>query len=517
MEDLSKSMATFNIVRQKQTFTPLNETFKSHEQRLILQAVQALKPIWLQDNGLEVIGLCPRWLIEPYNDRQMAVIERNHHFSLLDSKGYNKTIDKDKKIFNTLDRVPITETSVTLQSLWQTTQQQAQSGPEVAALEGFRGGLMGFLGYDWAAAQHLPADERTAQSTLPKTQVFPPLTIGFYDIFLRKLNNQWVLFGPDEADLQIVYQAIERLINEANKEPLARKTVTKPVNLLQCPFKARWTMAQYRQAFEAVRQYLAAGDCYQVNLTQAFDAVLTETLPAQAPLLQALLPLVALTRAPFAGYMTVGSDAELLSCSPEVFLEFNARREVMTQPIKGTAPRFNDNAQDLASKQYLQHSVKDHCENVMIVDLLRNDLGQWAQTGSVHVPELFKIKAFAQVYHLVSEIRATLRPEVSPLTLLLAASPGGSITGAPKIRAMQIITELEAGPRGAYCGSLGYLNVDDTGRFNILIRTVQRQQQHLTVWAGGGITSSSEVAQEYQECLDKVGALLQALEQITVS
>jgi para-aminobenzoate synthetase component 1 len=271
-------------------------------------------------------------------------------------------------------------------------------------------------------------------------------------------------------------------------------------------FTPRWSLSQYQTAFMRVQEYLRAGDCYQVNLTQAFDARI------RGQLLSRLDQLQSLTRAPFAGYLAIDAEHELLSCSPELFLSFLADGEVVTRPIKGTQPRHADPIQDAARKQQLALSEKDQAENLMIVDLLRNDLARQAQIGSVRVPKLFEIESFAQVHHLVSEIRATLAEGQSPLDLLFDALPGGSITGAPKIRAMQIIAELEAGQRGAYCGSLGYLNVDGTGRFNILIRTLERVGTQVSVWAGGGITIASDVNQEYQECWDKVGAILGCLE-----
>ena len=243
-----------------------------------------------------------------------------------------------------------------------------------------------------------------------------------------------------------------------------------------------------------------------MNLSQAFDAVVSGRL------LNRLDALLDLTRAPYAGYLAIQPQHELLSCSPELFLSFLANGEVVTRPIKGTQPRHTDPEQDQALRQQLAQSEKDQAENLMIVDLLRNDLARQAALGSVRVPRLFEIESFAQVHHLVSEIRATLATDQSPLDLLFDALPGGSITGAPKIRAMQIIAELEATQRGAYCGSMGYLNVDGTGRFNILIRSLERVDTQLSVWAGGGITIASNVDQEYQECLDKVGAILRCVE-----
>jgi len=174
-------------------------------------------------------------------------------------------------------------------------------------------------------------------------------------------------------------------------------------------------------------------------------------------------------------------------------------------------PRYADPILDEQSKQRLMASEKDQAENVMIVDLLRNDLSVYAETGSVKTPKLFNIESFNQVHHMVSEVEATLRAEVHPFDVLLSALPGGSITGAPKIRAMQIIDELESAPRGAYCGSMGYFNFDGTGSWNILIRSIQKSQDKLSLWAGGGITIASECEAEYQECFDKVSALLNLL------
>jgi para-aminobenzoate synthetase component 1 len=174
-------------------------------------------------------------------------------------------------------------------------------------------------------------------------------------------------------------------------------------------------------------------------------------------------------------------------------------------------PRHQDPEQDLISKEKLTNSKKDQAENVMIVDLLRNDLSVYAETGSVKTTKLFEIESFNQVHHMVSEITATLKEEVNPMQMLLSALPGGSITGAPNIRAMQIIDELEESPRGAYCGSLGYFNYDGTGRWNILIRSIQKNQDNLSIWAGGGITIASDAEAEYQECFDKVSAMLDLL------
>lgn len=210
-----------------------------------------------------------------------------------------------------------------------------------------------------------------------------------------------------------------------------------------------------------------------------------------------------------------------MSCSPELFFTFIKERDttahyIRTKPIKGTRPRGSDTEQDLALKQQLVDSDKDRAENVMIVDLLRNDLGKYAKTGSVKVPHLFAIESFSNVHHMVSTITAELKPEAHPLVVLFGSLPAGSITGTPKKRAVEIISELEASARGAYCGSMGYMNFDGSGQWNVLIRTLQANslataETEVSLWAGGGITVASDRDEEYQECLDKVGNLLKVL------
>ncbi len=332
----------------------------------------------------------------------------------------------------------------------------------------FHGGHVCFFSYDFASNQHLYTNALS-------TNCSPTALIGEYDVFVRKDDDQWCLFFDNE---------------------LSDHTVI-----------ARWAKSDYTNAFEQVQAYLYAGDCYQINLTQEFQSKIS-----QGRLLQLLPALLELSQAPFGGYIA-HDDFELLSCSPELFIEFQANRLIRTRPIKGTLPRHNDAKIDQKNRQQLATSEKDQAENLMIVDLLRNDLSVFAETGSVKTPKLFEVESFAQVHHLVSEIQARLKPEINPLEMLLQALPGGSITGAPKIRAMQIIDELEGNARGAYCGSLGYFNYDGTGRFNILIRSLQRYGDALSIWAGGGITVASNFDAEYQECLDKVSALLDFLNQ----
>lgn len=263
------------------------------------------------------------------------------------------------------------------------------------------------------------------------------------------------------------------------------------------------SQAEYQQKFDQIQQYLLAGDCYQINLTQRFSA------GYQGDEWQAYLKLRASNQAPFSAFIRL-DDAAILSISPERFISLNGD-QIETKPIKGTLPRSQESEQDLLLAQQLQQSEKDRAENVMIVDLLRNDIGKVAQAGSVAVPKLFEIESFPAVHHLVSTITAKLAPQYQAADLLRAAFPGGSITGAPKIRAMQIIEELEPSRRSIYCGAIGYISQDGKMDTNITIRTLIAIDDTLYCWAGGGIVADSNCAAEYQETYDKVSKILPIL------
>ncbi|MDF4536337.1 aminodeoxychorismate synthase component I, partial [Vibrio parahaemolyticus] len=217
---------------------------------------------------------------------------------------------------------------------------------------------------------------------------------------------------------------------------------------------------------------------------------------------QAYLKLEKGNQAPFSAFLRLPQGA-ILSVSPERFLQV-CDRVIETKPIKGTRPRHADKQQDALLKQDLVSAEKDQAENLMIVDLLRNDIGRVAKPGSVHVPKLFDVESFPAVHHLVSTIRATLDEQYQAADLLRACFPGGSITGAPKVRAMEIIEELEPHRRSAYCGSIGYLSRHGKMDTSITIRTLVAYQKQLYAWAGGGLVADSEGAAEYQETLDKL-------------
>jgi para-aminobenzoate synthetase component 1 len=266
--------------------------------------------------------------------------------------------------------------------------------------------------------------------------------------------------------------------------------------------------AAYAKAFNKIKHYLKEGDCYQINLTQRFVSQ-CEGNPWQA--YQALRQINA---APFSAYLNL-PDLQILSSSPERFLQVIDGR-VETKPIKGTRPRKADPEQDQQQILELSNSRKDRAENVMIVDLLRNDISKTCRDGSVKVPKLFAVESYATVHHLVSTVIGELASGQQALDLLRSCFPGGSITGAPKIRAMEVIEELEPQRRGIYCGSIGYIGFDGNMDTNIAIRTLVHNQNTIRFWAGGGIVNDSVMDEEYQECFDKAAALLQLLKQFSV-
>ncbi len=263
-----------------------------------------------------------------------------------------------------------------------------------------------------------------------------------------------------------------------------------------------------REAFLAAvtkaQAYIAAGDIYQVNLSHRFRA----PWPMDKQPLDFYLQLREASPAPNAAYLSL-PEGEIFCSSPESFLHLSGN-SIRTRPIKGTRPRLEDPAEDYASSLDLLTSEKERSELLMITDLLRNDLGSVCQYGSVHVPELLRLETFPQVFHLVSTVQGTLRPEISHIAALQACFPGGSITGAPKKRAREIIAELEHSPRGPYCGAIGYFGSNGESQFNIAIRTVIRDGEHVHFHVGAGIVADSLPAAEWQETWHKAKGILAA-------
>ncbi|SEG67867.1 para-aminobenzoate synthetase component 1 [Vibrio hangzhouensis] len=272
---------------------------------------------------------------------------------------------------------------------------------------------------------------------------------------------------------------------------------------LTSDWQSNMTEKAYQQKFDSVQNYLHAGDCYQINLAQRHTA---DYLGSEW---QAFCRLDTQNQAPFSAFIRTEQSA-ILSVSPERFLQLE-HGKIETKPIKGTRPRSNDAEQDQRYAEQLQNATKDQAENLMIVDLLRNDIGRVATPGSVQVPRLFSIESFPAVHHLVSTVTGVLAPKYSATDLLKACFPGGSITGAPKVRAMEIIEELEPHRRSVYCGSIGYISAHGVMDTSITIRTLIAKEGKIHAWAGGGIVADSECSSEYQETYDKLGKILPVL------
>ncbi|BFN01390.1 anthranilate synthase component I family protein [Moraxella sp. K23] len=468
----------------------------------------AIYPIWLNNEGQNVIGLLPKTIFEIHSQNQLTQKQRQN--CSFDDVGYCDTVintGADTATDRATKGIDIGELTAVLEAYQHQQLSSKQSAIQHTANVGYQDGLMGFISYDLSAHHLANANHVQASATHGEASYLTPnqpqLFLGHYDIYLTYQYGKWHLHTTtEEAMAQAV--TIENWLNNLVSD--ANLPTPKPLSL-----SPLWQKSAYHQAFNKIQDYLKAGDCYQINLTQCWQGELSNQ-----QLVDYLPSLHQSTQAPFAGYLALG-NYELLSCSPELFFTFakNAQGEncIITKPIKGTRPRGQNVAADQANKNELASSEKDIAENVMIVDLLRNDLGKYAKTGTVKVPKLFDIESFSNVHHMVSTITATLKDDISPWTVLFESLPAGSITGTPKKRAVEIINELEAKPRGAYCGTMGYLNFDGTGQWNVLIRTLQALDSNVSLWAGGGITIASDCDAEYQECFDKVGNLLKILHQ----
>ena len=350
----------------------------------------------------------------------------------------------------------------------------------------FLGGLIGYWGYDLGRQRAgLPEPSREA-TALPRSR------LGLYDWALiqdHQRQEAWLVATPGRR--------------EQVQEWLSSRCLPTSPFALTSPFSPEIDRVGYGQRFRDVQGYLLAGDCYQINLAQRFSAAYAgDSWQAYRLLRQA-------TPTPFGGYLA-WRDKAVLSLSPERFLEVRENR-VETRPIKGTRRRDANPEADRALAEELVRSAKDRAENVMIVDLLRNDLGRVCRPGSVRVPQLCQLESYANVHHLVSVVTGELDRGQTPLNLLAAAFPGGSITGAPKVRAMQIIDELEPSRRSVYCGSLGYVDIRGHMDTSIAIRTVLADAGRLHLWGGGGLVADSNEEAEYRETLDKISRLMDAL------
>lgn len=352
-------------------------------------------------------------------------------------------------------------------------------------------GAMGYLSYDFARQL-----EKIPAIAVDDIQL-PTAIIGIYDwsIVIDHVEKKTV-FTSLHAN---THPRIKTVLALLNKKPAPQKKFA-----LIKKFQSNMTQHDYNAAFHAIKKNIIAGNCYQVNLAQRFSAEFRGSSWHAYQLLRTHNP------APFAAFMQLPS-ASILCLSPERFLKVTGDI-VETKPIKGTSPRFNDAMQDQLSATNLLQSEKDRAENVMIVDLLRNDLSRVCTAGSVHVPALCALESFSNVHHLVSTITGKLSLEKNIFNLLTDCFPGGSITGAPKIAAMKIIESVEPHRRSLYCGSIFYASVSGSMDSNIAIRTVICDDNKLHCYAGGGIVFDSDCEAEYQETLVKVGKIISTLE-----
>jgi para-aminobenzoate synthetase component 1 len=375
----------------------------------------------------------------------------------------------------------------------------------------FVGGAVGVFGYDLRT--HI---ERLLSHRGRDDLGLPDCVLAFYDTYLAydHSDGRLLLCAADpEGDMPLrgVARAAWRVPRgdggsshaERLATPFAGSWEPETGSRAEGALRSNFTRPAYLAAVRRALDYIAAGDIYQVNLSQRFSAPYTGEAMALYERLRRQSP------APFAAFLDLG-DAAVLSASPERFLRV-VGRAVETRPIKGTRPRGQTPVEDQRLASELLGSAKDRAELVMIVDLERNDLGRVCEYGSVRVPELVRLETHPTVFHLVATVTGRLRPDVTAVECLRACFPGGSITGAPKIRAMEIIDELEPTQRGFYTGAIGYLGWDGAADLNIAIRTIVLTGGEAHFHVGGGIVADSDAEAEYEETLHKGRALMRAL------
>ena len=394
------------------------------------------------------------------------------------------------------------------------------STPAVAGLPPFQGGVAGYVAYDWGLTlERLPAPRYDDLA-------LPDVVMAVYDWVLawdHASGQAWLISTglpettPSAQASRAVMraEAVKERIRHEHASPLPPSPLPPrpfaPSHLVQpvwwpasLQLKSSFTRDAYLAAVERVREYIFAGDIFQANLSQRFEA------PFHQPAWDLYRCLRKRNAAPFAAYLDF-PEAQIVSASPERFLRVDAAGHVETRPIKGTRPRGLGPEHDAALGQALAESAKDRAENLMIVDLMRNDLSRVCAPGTVRVSELFSLEHYATVHHLVSTVVGELGPGADAIDLLRASFPGGSITGAPKLRAMEVIAELEPSRRGVYCGSIGYWSLSGELDTSIAIRTAVVQGDRIYFSAGGGIVADSDPEEEYRETLDKARAMIDTL------
>jgi para-aminobenzoate synthetase component 1 len=379
----------------------------------------------------------------------------------------------------------------------------------------FQGGAAGLFGYD--LCHHIEKLPRPAQDEFE----VPDMHVGLYDVvvaFDHTCNRAWLIStGYPETEPRVrrrraetraarFRRQLQRGDEDVSRDPGPRLSLPTCQSLVPGfpSLTSNFTPSHYFDVLERILEYIRAGDCFQVNLAQRLLYPFVSSPHGLYKRLRERNP------APFAGYYDLGGFV-IASASPERFIHLQ-HGNVETRPIKGTRPRGKTAEEDAARIHELQTSAKDRSENIMIVDLLRNDLGRVCRFGSVRVSGVCNVETYPYVHHLVSQVEGQLRDGLGPIDLLRAAFPGGSVTGAPKIRAMEIIAELEPTVRGPYCGSLGYIGFDGNMDTNILIRTATIGGGWMQFPVGGGIVADSIPEREYEETWHKAQGILKAIE-----
>ncbi len=393
------------------------------------------------------------------------------------------------------DQFVITNTTPNLNHAWLELKQKLTFNVEFGLDFPFQGGAIGYISYDFGS--------RLAginSKSHPAIAHLPLVDLKFYDwaiIADHQLKQANLIASHQNVETTSIVQDMLNRWTKPNKHILN-------FNLRQ-EFSTLISQNDYHHAFQAIQQALLTGRSYQVNLTQPFLSYYEGNAWEAYKRIRRHNPV------PFSAFLRLPGD-DILSFSPERFLSFE-NGHVLASPIKGTIKRSSQLIKDQQLKHQLQTSQKDRAENVMIVDLLRNDLSKIAQPASVNVTALFDVISFQSVHHLVSHIEAKSREDVSPIDIFSACFPGGSITGAPKLEAMKIIDEQEKYARGVYCGCIGYFSQHGRFDMNIAIRTLIATQDQLYMAAGGGIVIDSQCETEYQECFTKIQAIINGLVQ----
>ena len=360
----------------------------------------------------------------------------------------------------------------------------------------FTGGVMGFFSYDLGRKiERIPTIAADDIDT-------PDMAVGIYRwAHITDHHTKTSVLVGDLSDqrVRLYWDEICSLVQKPQQAEINEPYVASD------KIQSNMSQAEYIDKFNQVKKYIGSGDCYQINLAQRFK------VPVEGRSWNGYQKLRTINPSPYSAYMNT-PEHKVLSVSPERFIKIEDG-VAETKPIKGTRPKLDNSEQDKAMLSDLLNSDKDRAENVMIVDLLRNDFSKSCQANSVKVTKLFEVESFPTVHHLVSTITGELPKTVSSIQLLRECFPGGSITGAPKIRAMEIIEQLEPHRRGLYCGSIGYLGFNGRMDTNIAIRTLVEKDQHAYFYAGGGLVWDSQADAEYQETFDKAAAMFRLFDQ----